>query len=860
MKRLILIDAHAIIHRAYHALPQLTSPDGRLVNAVYGFSSILLKIIKDLKPDYAAAAFDHEGPTFRHVAFERYKATRVKAPDELYGQIPIVKEVLAAFGIPVIEKPGFEADDIIGTIVRRVREKHPDVEIVIVTGDLDTLQLIDEKTNVFTMRKGVSDTVLYDINLVRERYGLRPEQLIDFKGLRGDPSDNIPGVKGIGEKTALELLLAHGSIEEIYRAMKKNAVLTRPAVLAALKTHEADALFSKTLATIDRAVPIVFHLNSARLRRKASADDIRAMFERLGFFSLVRRMGEGFGTAPSSAASSPPSETAVARLIPATKWSAVPRKGQAAILRSFDGDHFWVATAPDEVWALTAATTEFSEIASWLQDDRPAYVFDLKSLLPTGFPADLTRVRDLMLMWWLLEPGRRTYAPEALVMKVLGNRDITAPGALASALFDAAPQIEKRLGDEELTAVYDEIEAPLIPILYEMEQRGIKFNARRLGRVSKVMARELTALQKKIYDAAGRTFNINSPRQLTEVLFEKLGLARSGIRKTEKLGAPSTREAELIKLRHLHPVIDLVLRYREIAKLKSTYVDALPGLVGRDHRLHTTWNQTGTATGRLSSQNPNLQNIPQKSEFGREVRKAFVAERGWSLAAFDYSQLELRIAADLASDEKMTAAFQRGLDIHRMTAAEVNNIRLGEVTPELRYKAKALNFGVLYGMGSRAFAEAAGISRDEAEHFIEEYFHDFHGIARYVEDTKEFARVHGFTKTAFGRKRFFPEILSTNFRLQREAERQALNHPIQGTEADIMKKAMIEIHEFLRTKHLEAKAKLLLQIHDELIFEIAHDALDSMVPKITRIMEGIWRGKVKMKVESKRGANWGVLE
>ncbi|MDP3727631.1 MAG: DNA polymerase I [bacterium] len=860
MKRLVLIDSHAVIHRAFHALPPLTSPAGEPVAAVYGFASVLLKMLRELKPDYAVATFDHAGPTFRHIAFERYKATRVKAPDALYQQIPLVKELVLAFGIPVVEKQGYEADDLIGTIAARVRKDHPGIEIIIVTGDLDTLQLVDDRTKVFTMRKGVSDTVLYGVDAVRERYGLAPRRLIDFKGLRGDPSDNIPGVKGIGEKTASELLLRYGTIEDIYRALKKNRLEAKPGVLVALKAHEADALFSKTLATIDRNVPITFVLESSRLRKSpALAHASRAMLMRFGFESLLKRMGGD--TAPPSAPATPAvAGTTQIRSGPAKGLALIRRSGAVAVVHDPERSELVVAVSGRRTWQVPIKSLRDAQAAGWFYGTR-SYFFNIKPLIRLGLPYDPAAMRDLAITWYLLDPGRRGYDLEALLAQEF--RFLTPPADAserAVRLLEIAPRLEERLRREELERVYDELEAPLIPILAAMEERGIGFNAKPLRSLAVGMAKELVTLEAKIHGAAGGPFNIASPRQLAVVLFEKLGLASKGVRRTEKSGALSMNESELSKLRHLHPVIGDVLRYRELAKLKSTYVDALPHLAGSDRRIHTTWNQMGTATGRLASSNPNLQNIPIRGEFGREIRKAFVAARGYLLVAFDYSQLELRIAADLAGDEKMIEAFSRGLDIHRLTAAAVNHLPIGEVTPELRYRAKALNFGVLYGMGARSFAESAGISRDEAEHFIEEYFRNFQGITRFIEATKTMARERGFTQTAFGRKRFFPDLAATNFRMAREAERMAVNHPIQGTEADIMRKAMIAVDAHIRERGLEGDVRLLLQIHDELVFEIRKGRADAIIPELQGIMGGVWRGRVPMRVEVKRGANWGVLE
>ncbi len=859
MRRVILIDSHAVIHRAFHALPPLNSPDGAPTNAVYGFASILLKILRELKPDYAVAAFDREGETFRHLAFERYKAHRQKAPDELYKQIPLVKDLLGAFGIPVLELEGYEADDIIGTIAALIRRRHPRAEVIIVTGDLDALQLVDERIRVFTMRKGVSDTVLYDIAAVNERYGLRPKQLVDFKGLRGDPSDNIPGVKGIGEKTAADLLKTGGSVEGVYKALKSGELKVRPAVEAALKSHEADALFSKSLAAIDCHAPIDFDVARAKLRTSPETDaKVRDVFQHFGFYSLLRRLKEPEAGSSVHGSSLAAADAASRRLVAAKSFREVKVKGPCLVMKNPESESLLVAS-DGLVYDLPLSGETANRFKAWIARREKIYIFDGKLLMGLGLALDREKMFDLLLGWWLAEPGRKSYAPEVIAAKELKLPGLDQPAEIAAALLESAEKLEKKLADEKLRDVYESIEAPLAPILYAMEKKGIKLNIKPLLALSKKIKGELASLEGKIYEAAGQTFNINSPRKLAEILFDKLGLLPKGIRKTEKSGVLSTRETELLKLKRFHPIIDDILRWREAVKIKSTYVDTLPKLVREDGRVHSTWNQTGTATGRLSSQNPNLQNIPVKGKYGGEIRKAFVAETGSRLAAFDYSQLELRIASELAGDELMIESFAKGLDIHVKTAAEINGVALGEVTPEMRRKAKTLNFGILYGMGSRALAEAADISRDQAVVFIEEYFKKFTGIARFVEATKDFVRTHGYVQTVFGRKRFFPDASSTNFRIQREIERQAVNHPVQGTGADIMKKAMISIHDFIQENNLAGKVSLLVQVHDELIIEVDNAVEEDVLKNLSLLMEGAWRGRVRMKVEYTCGSSWAEL-
>ncbi|RJQ37225.1 DNA polymerase I [Candidatus Parcubacteria bacterium] len=858
LKRLVLIDSHAIIHRAFHALPPLSAPDGTPTNAAYGFTTILLKMLRELKPDYAIAAFDAAGPTFRHVAFERYKATRAKAPDALYQQIPVVKEITAAFGIPVIEKAGFEADDIIGTIAAAMAKKHPNIETIIVTGDLDTLQLVGPRTKVFTMKKGISDTVLYDAAAVRERFGLDPAALVDYKALRGDPSDNIPGVRGIGEKTAAALIARHGSVEELYRALKKSKEpIAKPGIVAALKTHEADALFSKTLATINAKVPIKFTLAAAKMRA-ADEGGMRALFSRLGFESLLRRLNGGNASAKTSVAAPTPGVDLVIR--EAARIADVPRDRHTVLVPDPAAGVLWAAADTATAYRIPLGPAVFRGVESWFSAKAHSFLYDRKWFLKRGLPAETPGAEDLMLMWWVSDSGRAKYEPEALASREFRGRAFAGLGDVARVLFATAPALEERLDREELWGVYRGMEYPLTPILAAMEERGIGFDAEPLRLLAIELEKELQRLERVIHGAAGEEFNIHSPRELRRILFEKLGLAEKGMRRTPGGGDLSTRESELAKLRGRHRIVGDILAWREIAKLKSTYVDTLPHLVAEDGRIHTTWNQAGTATGRLSSRDPNLQNIPTKSRFGKAIRSAFVAKPGATLMAFDYSQLELRLAADLAQDERMIEAFRKGTDIHALTAATVNAIPLDQVTPELRRKAKALNFGVLYGMGTRSFAESAGIPREEAEHFIEEYFRNFRGIAAFVEAMKEQARTHGFTKTAFGRKRYFPNLEATNFRLQREAERMAVNHPIQGTEADIMKRAMIAVDQYLAGGRRQHDAAILLQIHDELMLEVREDHVPAVSKEVRAIIEGAWQGAVPMEVRVKQGKHWGVLE
>ena len=756
-----MIDGHALVHRAYHALPPLNTGSGELVNAVFGFSSILLKTLKDLAPDYIAATFDLAGPTFRHKEFEAYKATRVPAPDELYAQIGRVKDVLAAFNIPVFESPGFEADDVIGTIVKQAKKDK--VKAIIVTGDLDTLQLVDKNTSVYTLKKGVKETMMYDAAAVRERFaGLSPEQMKDYKGLKGDPSDNIPGVPGIGEKTAIQLLKDFGSLENLYKELEKShpagghpkgekiknqkskIKIKNQKLADKLLEFKEQAFFSKYLATIKQDAPIKFKLPDA-LTRDFDKEKVVKIFKDLGFYSLVNRLPE------------------------------FDKNGQIKKIESVK------LVGPAK--SATAA-------------------------LPLG-----------------LEPGPEEKIEQARTQGVLSDKTY---------------QLEKDLS----------------PIISQMQKNGIKLDTAHLKKLSGQLGGEMTKLEKEIIKLAGTEFNVNSPQQLSQILFEKLGLQVKGLKKTPGK-VISTAAPELVKLRGQHQIIDLILRQRELQKLKTTYIDALPSLVGADGRLHTTFDALGTTTGRLSSKNPNLQNIPIRTELGNEIRKAFVAAKGHKLLSADYSQIELRVVAHLAQDKEMIRIFKEGKDIHDATAAEILGVPESEVNKDSRRMAKVLNFGVIYGMSLHGFAEAAGVDLARAKEFIKKYFLEFAGVAKYIEKTKKDAARDGFVQTLFGRKRFIPEINSSAWNLKQAAERMAINMPVQGSAADLLKMAMVSI---AKSEWLVANSRMLLQVHDELVFEVADDKVPEAATQIKAIMENIYQLAMPLKVEVEAGENWGELK
>lgn len=869
MRKLVLIDSNALVHRAFHALPPLTAPDGRMTNAVYGFTSVLLKMIADLKPEYIAATFDLPGPTFRHEEYESYKATRVKAPDELYAQIPLVKQVLTAVGIPIFEKEGFEADDVIGTIAQQSRDL-PDLQTVIVTGDMDTLQLVHgKKVVVFTLRKGMSDTVTYDEAAVRERYGLSPEQVADFKGLKGDPSDNIPGVKGIGEKTAITLIQKYSSIEALYEALERPTFMhgTETGVTektrAKLLEQRDSALFSKRLATIIVDVPMDFSLEAAQWRQHMDLAALDRLCKDLGFYSLAKRIPAVLGTAAVESSkqtldldgTTAPLPAMPSRRIGPTEF---PRADAIAVHATFENGavrSLHATTDGETVNELDEPTPE--RIGEMLSHYRTIIAHGLKPLARLlSDPGALTShvIQDTEVGAWLIAPDQREYGLERAYYEFTGQALEDAPAAAPVAIWRLKPFIEEKLRTLNILRIFEDIEMPVLPILAGMERRGIRVDTRTIDDMLGVATREVKALEEKIWKLAGTEFNVSSPAQLGEVLFTRLGL-RGRVRRTGG-GAPSTAAPELEKLRDEHPIIDLVLQYRELTKMKTTYIEPFPSLVGADGRVHTTYNQTGTATGRLSSSDPNLQNIPTRTELGQKFRASFIADPGWKLLSLDYSQLELRLVAHMAQDRAMIDAFRAGEDIHTRTASEVFGLAPAQITKDMRRQAKVLNFGIIYGMGTLGFARAAGIGRDDAKRFIDEYFLRFSGVARYIERTKREAYEHGHVETLLGRRRPIPDITSRIPQVAAAAERMAVNHPIQGTGADLMKMAMVTLDRHIRDSGLADRVRLILQVHDELVLEVRADMLIETAALVRRIMESVYALDVPLVADAKYGDNW----
>lgn len=782
---LVLLDAHAILHRAFHALPDFASPSGEPTGALYGVVAMLLRIIEEFKPTYIAACFDLPEPTYRHDAYADYKGTRTKTDEALVMQIKRSYDIFAAFGIPVFEVAGFEADDMLGTIAHQMKE-HKAIEVVIASGDMDTLQCVDKKrVKVYTLKKGINDTILYDEAAVIERFGFPPKLVPDYKGLRGDTSDNIPGIRGIGEKTASDLIQQFGSLESIYKVLKKNPEKLKAAgikdrMIGLLQEGEEEALFSKMLATIRTDAPITVDIDTLRWREKLDGEQIGALFGEFGFRTLGARVKSIVG-----------------------------------------------AVMPE-----TAPITETTTVS----------------------PEQLTR---LQIFLWLLESERTNASLSDIVDYGRAYLGTTEPTAIETAL-------EARLKSEGTWRVYEEIEAPLVPVLAYMHEVGISLDVPYLKTLSVTMHKELAILETAIYEAAGQTFNINSPKQLGDILFDTLGLKPKQQKKTAG-GQRSTKESELEKMRDMHPIINHIMRYRELQKLVSTYIDNLPTYVTDDGRVHTTFIQTGAATGRMASQNPGLQNIPVRTEESRAIRQAFVATPGFTLVSIDYSQIELRVAAILSQDEKLIDIFRRGEDVHTGVAMRVFGVGADEVTKDMRRKAKVINFGILYGMGVNALRGNLGedTSREEAQQFYTAYFNTFTRLAEYLEDTKAAARRDGYTETLFGRRRHFPGINSGAPFIRAMAERMAINAPVQGTAADMMRVAMINIYTRLTSDKKTDTVRMLLQVHDELVFEIKDEVLAEEIGVLKAEMEAVLTGYetygVPLIAEAATGKNWGEL-
>jgi DNA polymerase-1 len=874
MKKIAIIDSYALAHRSYHALPPLTSPEGVLVNGVYGFMLIFLRMLKDLNPDYVLATFDMAAPTFRHKEYKEYKAKREKMPDNFYEQIQIIKNLLKEFGVPILEKEGYEADDIIGSVVEIIKDKN--VECVIVTGDLDTLQLVNEKVSVYTFRRGLQDRFIYDIEKVKERFEIEPEQLIDWKALRGDPSDNVPGVPSVGEKTAQELIKTFGTLDNLYQQLKevestkelslnnKKAKIS-PRIFKKLKDFEEQAYFSRHLVLIEKNIPLDFTLKQAEFEIP-DKEKLISLLGKLGFHSLVSKI---FDSSEKKVVNQKKVSLKIINAISDLEKlnEKITQEKLIGIFLDTQGERWGeretkglgISFLDDSLFYLPKKLfKDFFELKiNWSK--KTLISFETKTIFEEVEEFSSFLFEDIKIQAWLIDPDRKNYKINSLGKFFLRQE---AEDSFENSLAKLIPLwkvIQEKMVSLELEGIWNKIEKPLIPVISLMERNGILVDQSCLNKLLKETTKEITSLEKQIYQLAGKEFNINSPQQLAMILFEELGISSKNLKKTSTKKI-STNVNELLKITNDHSIVPLFIQYRKIEKLRNSFLEVLPGFINeKTQRIHAIWNQTGTATGRLSSEKPNLQNIPQKGDIGKQVRKTFISEKSCLLVSLDYSQIELRLAAHLSQDEKMIKIFSQDKDIHLATASYVHNIPEKEVTSEMRNQAKALNFGIIYGMGNKAFAETASISLKEAKIFREKYFSKFSGLKKYLDDVLDKAKRTGYVETLFGRKRYLP-LLGGFGRTAKEQERIALNMPIQGLAADIIKMAMIRIQKLANEERFEEKVKILLQIHDELILEVKSEIINDISPCLKEAMENAAQLTVPLRADIRIGTTWGEMK
>ncbi len=935
--KLVLLDSHALIHRAYHAIQtNLTSPTGEPTNATYGFTSTVLKVLSDEKPELIAAAFD-VGPSFRSDLFAEYKGTRPELADDLRPQLQRSREVVEALGIPAFGVEEYEADDLLGTLARQASERG-DIETLIVTGDTDTLQLVGPRVRVlmFSPQAGAGPMVVYDEAAVKKRYALEPRQLIDFKSLKGDPSDNIPGVNGIGEKTATKLVQTYGTVENIYAHLNE----IEPRWREKLRAGKDQAFLGKKLVTIVTNAPVKLDPAACRVEEFDRARVV-TLFRELGFRSLIERLpgekvtqGEGLAaenavaprkSSPDAAAyhavdSDAALDALVARLRSVKQFVVDVETTDTDAMRAVlvglaigvgGGEAYYIPVDSGQ-WAVNSKpagqlafdtgssplATRHSSLDSRhvLEKLKPIFENDRIAKYAHNAKYDMTVLAqagvetrglafDSMIAAHLLEPSGQSVGLKSLVFQKFGvemteiealigkgknqiTMDAVDPALVtryacadADYTFRLVETYQPQLEEQGLAKLFHEVEMPLVPVLMEMERTGVLLDLEFLKTMSVDLARRLQELEAQIQAQVGAPLNIASPQQLADALFNRLKLPTTGLPKT-KGGKISTAADVLESLRGAHPVIPLILEHRELAKLKGTYVDALPALVlPRTGRVHTDYNQTGTVTGRVSSSNPNLQNIPIRTELGRQVRRAFIAPRGSQLISADYSQVELRILAHITRDPGLLDAFARGEDIHAATAARLFNVPLDQVTPEMRRHGKTMNFGIAYGITDYGIAARTELSQAEARQLIDNYFTQFAGVKKYIEETKREAHARGYVQTLLGRRRSFPELrpdAHVNPAVRNAAEREAINMPIQGSAADIIKLAMIRLHHELHARNL--KSRMTLQVHDELVLECPEGEVRVVAPLVREIMENAYSLESKLKVDIAVGQNWDEMK
>jgi DNA polymerase-1 len=910
---LVLFDGNAIVHRAYHAFgatkyrdakPLTVSKTGEVVSAVYGFAMMLLKVLNDLKPTHIAIAFDKKGKTFRHELSDEYKANRPATPEDLISQFERVKQLVKTFEIPVFEIEKYEADDVLGTLSKQASEKG--IDTVIVTGDADAMQLVSPHVKVLYPKAGhsFSDTALFDADAVKEKFGVGPEHVADYKALVGDPSDNIKGVRGIGEKTAVKLINKFGSIEEIYKHLDE---VEPPRIRQILSEQTETARQSKTLTTIVADTPVTLDMEKSKANQY-DRERVADLLRELEFTSLLARLPAAQNEpAPAAEVKAVQEKTEYHIISTALELETLTEKLSGAKTISFDTETTGVNAMRDKLVGISLSVKEgeayyipvgheqslFSEVAQLPCEEVYSHLkpvmenvkipkiahnakFDMEALDQCGIKVGGLTF-DTMIAAHLI--GENSLALKSLAFARLGIEmtpiselvgkgakqidmsrvDIKVAGmyscADADMTFRLATLLEYQLAERGQIKLFNDVEVPLIPVLLDMEINGMAVDTSVLGKMSEQLGGQIKELENKIYSEAGEEFNINSPQQLGKVLFDKLHL------RNERKGKNrySTEASILEELKSDFPIVGDILAYRQLTKIKSTYVDTLPELVNpKTGRIHTSFNQARTSTGRLSSSDPNMQNIPVRGELGGQVRQTFIAPEGSSLLCGDYSQIDLRALAHLSKDENLVRAFQNDEDIHAATAALLFGVEKAQVKPDMRRFAKTVNFGVIYGMSDYGLEQATEFSREEAKKFIQAYFEKYPGVRKYLDETKEKARRDGYVETLLGRRRYIPDINSGNRQVREAAERMAINMPVQGTSADIIKVAMIKLYDELRARKL--KSKMLLQVHDELIFEVPDAEMDEMRVLVPRLMSIAIQLSVPVKVDTKVGRNWGEVK
>lgn len=871
-KKLVLVDGNSLAYRAFFALPLLSNEKGIHTNAVYGFTTILMKMLEEEKPTHMLVAFDAGKTTFRHKTFKEYKGGRQKTPPELSEQLPFIRELLDAYRISRYELENYEADDIIGTLAKSAEKDG--FEVKIFSGDKDLTQLATGGTTVAITKKGITDVEYYTPEHVREKYGLTPEQIIDMKGLMGDSSDNIPGVPGVGEKTAIKLLKQFHTVEELLSSIDE---VSGKKLKEKLEEFKEQALMSKELATITTEAPLEVSLDSLGYEG-FDREAVVKIFKDLGFHSLLERIGEEAGEKEEE-------QLEEIDVMIKTDITDDLFASPASLVVEQLGDNyheapilgFSIVNEHGAFFIPEETAVQSDRFKEWAEDEsKKKWVFDAKraavALRWRGIELKGAEF-DVLLAAYIINPGH-SYDDVASVAKEHQLHIVSADEAVYGKGAKQAVPDEKELADHlarkakaisllreklldeleenEQLELFEALEMPLAHILGEMESIGVQVDVDRLKKMGEELSAKLAEYEKKIHESAGETFNINSPKQLGVILFEKLGLP---VVKKTKTGY-STSADVLEKLRDKHVIIEDILHYRQIGKLQSTYVEGLLKVIKKDsHKVHTRFNQALTQTGRLSSTDPNLQNIPIRLEEGRKIRQAFVpSQKGWLIFAADYSQIELRVLAHISKDKNLIEAFTNDMDVHTKTAMDVFHVSEEEVTPAMRRQAKAVNFGIVYGISDYGLSQNLGITRKEAAAFIERYFHSFQGVKEYMEETVQEAKQRGYVTTLLSRRRYIPELTSRNFNLRSFAERTAMNTPIQGSAADIIKKAMIDMADKLKEKNLQAK--LLLQVHDELIFEAPEDEIKVLEKLVPEVMEHALELDVPLKVDCASGPSW----